>query len=73
MRVRALKGFRHRVTGRVVEGAVLDIDNRELAESLVEGGWVAASKAPADVVVEAAPAVDQPSNARPTKRATRKG
>lgn len=68
MRVRALKGFRHRVTGRVAEGAVLDIENRELADGLIADGWLTASNLPAETVVTAdavAPA--------PKKRASRKG
>jgi hypothetical protein len=69
MRVRALKGFRHRVTGAVAEGAVLDIESRELADGLIADGWVTASKLPAEVVVADPPAetVVETTAAKPTR------
>lgn len=53
MRVRALKGFTHRVTGTVAEGAVLDVESRGLAEALIADGYLTATTKPAEVIVTA--------------------
>ena len=67
MRVRALKGFHHRVTRTVAEGAVLDIEDRELAEALIAGGWLTASNLPAETVVTADSVEPAPKRTRKAK------